>query len=49
MSATDHFSQDTTDLPRSRATELVDVAPGGSCELGIAAVSFDVVEAEARS
>ena len=33
MSATDHFSQDTTGLPESRATEIVDVAPGGSFEL----------------
>ena len=46
MSATDHFSQDTTGLPQSRATEIVDVAPGGSFELGIAAVRKRIGEAE---
>jgi FtsP/CotA-like multicopper oxidase with cupredoxin domain len=48
MSATDHFSQDTTGLPESRATEIVDVAPGGSFELGIAAVRKRIGEAEVR-
>jgi FtsP/CotA-like multicopper oxidase with cupredoxin domain len=48
MSATDHFSQDTTGLPQSRATEIVDVAPGGSFELGIAAVRKRIGEAEVR-
>ena len=48
MSATDHFSQDTTGLPESRATEIVDVAPGGSFELGIAAVRKRIGDAEVR-
>ena len=48
MSATDHFSQDTTGLPQSRATEIVDVAPGGSFELGIAAVRKRIGDAEVR-
>src|SRR5512132_2095760 len=48
MSATDHFSQHTTGLPQSRATEIVDVAPGGSFELGIAAVRKRIGEAEVR-
>jgi FtsP/CotA-like multicopper oxidase with cupredoxin domain len=48
MSATDHFSQDTTGLPQSRATEIVDVAPGGSFELGIAAVKKRIGDAEVR-
>ena len=33
MSATDHFSRDTTGLPESGASEIVDVAPGGSYQL----------------
>ena len=48
MSATDHFSQDTTGLPDSRSTEIVDVAPGGSFELGIAAVRKRIGDAEVR-
>jgi FtsP/CotA-like multicopper oxidase with cupredoxin domain len=48
MSATDHFSQDTTGLPESRATGIVDVAPGGSFELGIASVRKRIGDAEVR-
>jgi FtsP/CotA-like multicopper oxidase with cupredoxin domain len=48
MSATDHFSQDTTGLPQSRATEIVDVAPGGSYELRIAPVTKRIGDAEVR-
>ena len=48
MSATDHFSQDTTGLPQSRATEIVDVAPGGSFELRIAPVTKRIGDAAVR-
>ena len=48
MSATDHFSQDTAGLPQSHATEIVDVAPGGSYELGIAPVTKFIGDAEVR-
>jgi FtsP/CotA-like multicopper oxidase with cupredoxin domain len=48
MSATDHFSQDTTGLPESRATGIVDVAPGGLFELGIASVRKRIGDAEVR-
>jgi FtsP/CotA-like multicopper oxidase with cupredoxin domain len=48
MSATDHFSQDATGLPEGRATEIVDVAPGGSFELGISAVRKRIGDAEVR-
>jgi FtsP/CotA-like multicopper oxidase with cupredoxin domain len=48
MSATDHFSQDTTGLPQSRATEIVDAAPGGSYELRIAPVTKRIGDAEVR-
>ena len=48
MSATDHFSQDTTGLPQSRATEIVDVAPGGSFELRIAPVTKRIGDADVR-
>ena len=48
MSATDHFSQDTTGLSRSRPTEIVEVAPGGSYELRIAPVTKRIGDAEVR-
>jgi FtsP/CotA-like multicopper oxidase with cupredoxin domain len=48
MSATDHFSQDTTGLPASRPTEIVDVAPGGSYELRIAPVTKRIGDGEVR-
>ena len=48
MSATDHFSRDTTGLPESRATEIVDVAPGGSYPLRIAPVSKRIGDATVR-
>ena len=48
MSATDHFSRDTTGLRESRPTEIVDVEPGGSFELCIAAVRKRIGEAEVR-
>jgi FtsP/CotA-like multicopper oxidase with cupredoxin domain len=48
MSATDHFSHDTTGLPESRATEIVDVAPGGSYELRIAPVTKRIAGANVR-
>ena len=48
MSATDHFSQDPTGLPESRATGVVDVAPGGSFELRIAPVAKRIGDATVR-
>ena len=48
MSATDHFSHDTTGLRESRPTEIVDVEPGGSFELCIAAVRKRIGDAEVR-
>jgi FtsP/CotA-like multicopper oxidase with cupredoxin domain len=48
MSATDHFSQDTTVLPESRPTEIVDVAAGGSFELRLAPMAKRIGDAEVR-
>jgi FtsP/CotA-like multicopper oxidase with cupredoxin domain len=48
MSATDHFSQDIAGLSQSRATEIVDVKPGGSFELRIASVAKRIGDAEVR-
>jgi FtsP/CotA-like multicopper oxidase with cupredoxin domain len=48
LTATDHFSQDTTGLPESRATGMADVAPGGLFELGIASVRKHIGDAEVR-
>ena len=48
MSGTDHFSQDTAGLSQSRATEIVDVEPGGSFELRIAPVTKRIGDAEVR-
>src|SRR4051794_924379 len=48
MSTTDHFSQDTAGLPQSRATEIIDVEPGGSFELRIAPVTKRIGDGEVR-
>jgi FtsP/CotA-like multicopper oxidase with cupredoxin domain len=48
MSTTDHFSQDTTGLPQSRPTEIVDVGPGASYELRIAPVTKRIGDADVR-
>src|SRR3954454_15349346 len=48
MSTTDHFSQDTAGLPQSRATEIVDVEPGGSFQLRIAPVTKRTGDGEVR-
>jgi FtsP/CotA-like multicopper oxidase with cupredoxin domain len=48
MSATDHFSRDTTGLPGIGASEIVDVAPGGWYQLRIAAVSTRIGDATVR-
>ena len=48
MSATDQFSQDATGLPRSRPTDIVDVAPGGSFELRITPVAKRIGDADVR-
>jgi FtsP/CotA-like multicopper oxidase with cupredoxin domain len=48
MSATDHFSQDTAGLPQTRATEIVDIEPGGSFQIGIAPVRKRIGDAEVR-
>src|SRR4051812_49757489 len=48
MSATDHFPRDTTGLPDSRPTELVDVAPGGPYELRVSPVAKRIGDATVR-
>src|SRR3954464_8099948 len=48
MSATDQFSRDTTGLPDSRRTELVDVAPGGAHELRVSPVAKRIGDATVR-
>jgi FtsP/CotA-like multicopper oxidase with cupredoxin domain len=48
MSATDHFSQDIAGLSQSRATEIVNIEPGGSFELRIAPVRKRIGDAEVR-
>src|SRR4051812_21175221 len=48
MSTTDHFSQDTAGLPQSRATEVVNVEPGGSFELRITPVTKRIGDGEVR-
>jgi FtsP/CotA-like multicopper oxidase with cupredoxin domain len=48
MSATDHFSRDTSGLAKSRASEIVDVAPGGSFELRLTPVSKRIGDATVR-
>jgi FtsP/CotA-like multicopper oxidase with cupredoxin domain len=48
MTATDHFSQDATGLPKSRPTQIVEVAPGGAFELRIGAVARHIGDADVR-
>jgi FtsP/CotA-like multicopper oxidase with cupredoxin domain len=48
MSATDHFSQDIAGLSQTRATEIVNIEPGGSFELRIAPVRKRIGDAEVR-
>jgi len=48
MSATDQFSRDTTGLPASRPTEVVDVRRGSSFQLRIAPVSKRIGDSTVR-
>src|SRR5215212_8603646 len=48
MSATDQFSRDTTGLPASRPTEIVDVAPGGSFALHVSSIAKRIGDATVR-
>jgi FtsP/CotA-like multicopper oxidase with cupredoxin domain len=48
MSTTAHFPRDTTGLPESRPSEIVDVAPGGAFELRVSTVTKRIGDATVR-